>query len=145
MMEEIIIRIPEGKALVHDGTCPKGCSLMNNAVLISGKPAVTCENRMHGRSGLIHFDPYYGNFNYESELPLTAGDVVNLACPQCGESLTVDEKCMFCNVNMFAIHLPNGGEVRACPVVGCHNHKLILVDLDAQFAKMFNEELKPKM
>jgi hypothetical protein len=145
MMEEIILKVPEGKALVHDAKCPNGCLLMNPMVLMSGKPAITCENRMRGKAGLIHFNPYYGNYEYESELPLKKGDVVNLMCPHCGASLTVEEVCKFCNISMFAVHLAGGGEVRACPKVGCHNHKLILVDLDAQFAQYYNEETKPRM
>ena len=144
-MEEIIIRVPEGRILVHDGTCPKGCSLMNPGKLMSGKPAITCENRMHGKTGLIHFNPFYGIYEYDSEFILKHGDVVDLACPHCGSPLRAPELCSVCRVNMFAIHLPNGGEVRACPMVGCHNHKLVLVDLDAQFATYYNDERRPKM
>jgi hypothetical protein len=144
-MEEIIIKVPEGKVLVSDARCPKGHSLMNPKKLMSGKPAVTCENRLRGKTGLIHFNPYYGIFEYESEIILKPGDIVDLSCPECGVRLMVEELCPVCRVNLFALHLQNGGEVRACPMVGCHNHKLILVDLDAQFAAYYNDERRPKM
>ncbi|MFA6034732.1 MAG: hypothetical protein WC889_17670 [Myxococcota bacterium] len=144
-MEEVIIKIPEGKALIRDGRCPKGCSLMNPLKLLSGKPVITCEIKIHGMRGYIHLNPYYGIFEHETEVQLMPGDHLDLFCPKCGAELSVSETCAFCRVNLFGIHLPNGGEVRACPVVGCHNHKLILVDLDAQLEEYYNNEMKPKM
>ncbi len=144
-MEEITIRVPPGKFRIKDGCCPNGCSLMNKKKLLSGKPAITAEVRLRGEVALIHFNPYYGVFEYETDVDLHPGDVVDLYCPHCKASLTVPELCGMCRVHMFAIQLPDGGEVRACPLVGCRNHRLTIVDLDAQFAEFYDEERRPKM
>jgi len=144
-MEEITVRVPPGRFRIKDGRCPAGCSLMNEKKLLSGRPAITAEVRSRGETALIHFNPYYGVFEYETDVDLHPGDVVDLYCPHCKASLTVPELCGMCRVHMFAIHLPDGGEVRACPIVGCRNHRLTIIDLDAQFAEFYEEERKPKM
>lgn len=144
-MEQVILKIPPGSVLIKDGRCPNGCSLMNPDKKMSGKAAVSALVRLRGESGMIHFDPYYGKFDYECDLDPRDGDVVDLYCPHCGTSLSVPDQCNMCHVPMFAIQLPDGGEIRACPSVGCHNHHLTIVDLDAQFAAYYNEERRPKM
>lgn len=144
-MEQILVKVPKGRFRVREGYCPNGHSLINPDKRMSGKPAITTGVRNRGLVSEIHFNPYYGIYEYETDLELHAGDVVELFCPQCGASLTVDELCTFCRVPMFAIHLPDGGEIRACPLVGCRNHHLTIVDLDAQLAAFYEEERRPKM
>lgn len=145
MTEEVRVKIPKGKILVKDGMCPNGCSVMNPNKILSGKPAITVMVRNRGATGVIHFDPYYGNFDYECDIELKQDDIVGVYCPHCQVSLSVEEMCRFCEVPMFAIHLPDGGEVRACPTVGCHNHELTIVDMDDQLAEYFSDEKRPKM
>jgi hypothetical protein len=143
--EEIRIRVAPGKLLIRHGTCPAGCSLVDPQIKLGGYPAITALVRLHGQTGHIHLNPFYGVFEHECDLPLRAGDVVDVYCPHCGGSLSVIEQCGLCHVNMFAIQLPDGGEVRVCPKVGCHNHHLTIVDLDAQFSQLYDEERRPKM
>ena len=144
-MEEVRIKVPPGKIYIKNGSCPNGCHLANPAKLMSGKPAYTTLVRVHGQTGQIHFNAYFGLFEYECDLQLHDGDIVGLYCPHCNVSLASTEPCPICRVPMFTIHLPDGGEVRACPKVGCKNHHLTIVDLDAQFADYYNEETRPKM
>ena len=145
MMEEVRIKIQPGRILIHEGHCPNGCSLINPDKPMFGKPAISALVRLRGASGMIHLNPYYGIFEYESDLELGPGDTVDLYCPHCNASLSVEELCGMCNAPMFAIHLPDGGEVRACPKMDCNNHSLTIVDLDAQIAEFYNEERRPKM
>jgi len=145
IMEQIVLKVPPGKIFIKDGRCPNNCSLMNKDKLLSGKPVVTTLVRLKGDTGTMHFNAFYGIFEYETDLDPQQGDVVDLYCPHCGTALSVPEKCTMCHVHMFAIHLPDGGEIRACPKVGCRNHQLTIVDLDAQFAEFYNEERRPKM
>ncbi len=145
IMEDVIIKVPAGKILIKNGCCPKGCSLTNPEKKFAGKPAMSAVIRLNGKTGTIHFNPYFGVFEYQSDLDPQDGDLVDLYCPHCETSLSIQEECSLCQVPMFAIHLADGGELRACPKVGCRNHHLTIVDLDAQFAAFYNEERRPKM
>ncbi|MCP4674526.1 MAG: hypothetical protein GY854_03215 [Deltaproteobacteria bacterium] len=130
---------------VRNGLCPNGHSLMSEDKLIDGEAAIAVHVRLGGRSGVIYLNPYYGRFEYESEVPLSGEDVVELSCPECGVSLAVDTLCKLCDIPMFAIQLPDGGQVEACPKVGCHNHALKIVNLDEQLARMYVDETKVQM
>ena len=144
-MEEITLKVPAGKIRIKKGYCPHGCSLIDPDHLFNGRPSITLKGRLRGTSGLFHFNPFYGIFEYESELEVQNGDNIDFYCPHCETSLSVEEMCGLCHIPMFAVQLPDGGEVRACPMVGCRNHHLTIVDLDAQFALLYNEERRPKM
>jgi hypothetical protein len=144
-MEEVRIKIPSGRLRIQVAKCPKGCSLINPDKQFAGVAAISARVRLGGAEGMIHFNPRYGVFELESTLPLNKGDIVDLTCPHCDTTLAVKEVCRLCNVPMFGFNLIDGGEVRACPRVGCHNHNLTIMDLDAQFAEFYNEERRPKM
>ncbi len=145
MMDQIIVKVPSGSVRIKDARCPKGCRLNNPNILMSDKPVVTVSARLRGITEPLHFNSYFGLFEYETKLEVYAGDILDLSCPHCAASLAVEELCVFCRVPMFALQLPDGGEVRACPLVGCRNHRLTIVDLDAQLAEYYNEERRPKM
>lgn len=144
-MEEIRIKIPSGKLLVKEARCRNGCSLMCPGHPLSGKPSILALVRLRGQSGHIYLNPYYGIFEFDCDLKLERGDIVDIFCPHCGTTLTGSENCHICRVPMIVFYLPAGGEVRACPVIGCHNHALTIVDLDAQLAEFYNDERRPKM
>jgi hypothetical protein len=130
---------------VKDGRCPNGHSLMTESLKFDGQNAIVCAVGVGGRTGEIFLNPFYGRFEYRCDLDLKKGDVVALACPECGVSLAVDTICRLCNIPMFAVHLPDGGQVEACPKVGCHNHALKIIDLDSQLERMYVGETKFQM
>jgi len=134
-----------GRIRVMAGRCPKGHSLMSDEVLFNGENAVALEVRLAGKSGMIYLNPFYGIFEFRSDLNLEKGAVVELFCPECETSLAIDEICKLCNIPMAAIHLPDGGQVEVCPKVGCHNHALKIVDLDEQLERMYVSETKFQM
>jgi len=69
------------------------------------------------------------------------GVVVEMFCPACGGSLKVEhEKCDFCFSPMFALYLPNGGILEGCLKSGCHQHKLVLVDVHEQLGKIHGQD-----
>ncbi|MCU0665185.1 MAG: hypothetical protein MUC50_23020 [Myxococcota bacterium] len=143
-MNDIIKKI-SSNLRVADGRCPKGHSVMTQKRKFDGQAAIALQVAVGGRSGTIYLNSFYGRFEYDSEIPLSDKDIVNLTCPECGVSLHIETICKFCNVQMFAVHLPDGGQVEACPVVGCRNHSLKIVDLDAQLARMYVDETKFQM
>lgn len=135
-----------GNIRVAEGKCPNGHALMNDERLFDGQRAISVRVRNRGREGTIHLNPFYGRFEFDCDIPLERGDIVELFCPECEAALKVEEICRMCNIPMFAIHLPDGGQVEACPKVGCHNHALKIVDLDAQLERMYvDEETKVQM
>jgi hypothetical protein len=130
---------------VGGGQCTNGHSLMTSSKQFEGENAIKLTLRLAGREGMIYLNPYFGKFEHECNLELKKGDVVELLCPECGVSLSVDTMCNLCNIPMFAVQLPDGGQVEACPKVGCHNHSLKIVDLDAQLDRMYVDETKVQM
>ena len=69
------------------------------------------------------------------------GVVVEMFCPTCGVSLKVEgDKCDFCFSPMFALYLPNGGILEGCLKSGCHQHKLVLVDVHEQLGMIHGHD-----
>jgi hypothetical protein len=134
-----------GRIRVGNGMCPAGHSLMSDEVLFNGERAVALNVRFSGKSGMLYLNPFYGIFEFKCEFEVERGTVVELFCPECKVELTIDEVCRLCNIQMAAVHLPDGGQVEICPKVGCHNHALKIVDLDSQLERMYVDETKPKM
>ena len=144
-MGESIIKKVASRIRVGDGMCPKGHSLMTGKRYFDGERAIVAHVRHAGHAGIIFLNPYYGRFEYECDLTLNKGDIVELFCPKCGQSLSIDIQCRLCNIQMFAVQLPDGGQVEACPKIGCHNHSLKIVDLDTQLERMYVNETKIQM
>jgi hypothetical protein len=145
MMGENVLKQIATSLAIKDGRCPNGHSLMTDEVKFDGQRAIKVVVRVGGREGEIFFNPFYGRFEYKCDIELKAGDIVSLSCPECGASLSIDAPCHMCDIPMFAVHLPDGGQVEACPKVGCRNHSLKIVDLDAQLARMYVGETKFQM
>lgn len=129
-----------GRIRVVDGCCPSGHSLMSSERSFDGEKAIAVKVRNGGQAGMLYLNPFYGKFEFESDVPLHRGDIIEVSCPVCEVSLKIDEMCKMCQIPMFAIQLPDGGQVEACPKVGCHNHSLKIVDLDSQLARMYAED-----
>jgi len=142
--EKVTKRIA-GRIRVGDGKCPAGHSLMDDRKLMDGERAIAVRIRNLGKEGMLYLNPFYGRFQYESEIQLSRGDVIEVFCPECGVSLLVQDRCNLCDVALFAVHLPDGGQVEACPTVGCQKHALKIVDLDAQLERMYVDDIKFQM
>ncbi len=141
-------RIPnglEGRIRVGNGTCPVGHSLMAKEKKFDGESAIAVIIRLAGHSGTLYLNPFYGKFEFDTDVSLNKGDVIEVFCPQCNASLTIDEQCNLCNIPMFAVNLPDGGQVEACPTIGCQNHSLRIVNLDEQIDRMYVGETKIQM
>jgi len=145
MDDPSIVKKISARLRVKSGMCPNGHSLMSDDIEFDGQKAVTIEVRKAGLKGKVHLNPFYGRFEFKSSLSLKKGDVIEAFCPQCGVSLAIDTICRLCNIPMFAIQLPDGGQVESCPKAGCHNHSLKIVDLDAQLERMYVDETKFQM
>jgi hypothetical protein len=114
---------------------------------MSGVPSIKVDVHVDGKQAPLHLNALYGVFEFESTLQLHPGQIVEIFCPSCGVSLIDTESiCGMCKIPMFSILLSDGGQVAACPKIGCHNHRLVIVDLDAQLGRLYDdEEKKPIM
>ena len=140
MKKDSVIKKVATSLRVKDGMCSKGHSLMSAEKLFGGERAIVVRVRHGGHEGTVYLNPFFGRFEIDCSIPVTKGDVLDIFCPECGESLSVDTMCRLCNIPMFAVQLPDGGQVEACPKIGCHNHSLTIVDLDAQLKRMYVED-----
>jgi hypothetical protein len=139
--EKIVIEIPSQTLHVEHAHCPRGHSLMDAAVPINGFPSIKVVIQYGAIRGNIHLDPVYGSFHNLFDVDIPEGVVVEMFCPECGVSLKVpNEKCDFCFSPMFALYLPNGGILEGCLKSGCHEHKLVLVDVHEQLGMIHGQD-----
>jgi len=142
-MEEIVVRVPPGKVRITEGRCPRGCSLMDETKLLNSLPSIKVEISLAGKRAPMHLSALYGVYQFQTSLVLKDGDIVEVSCPQCGVSLSNPSSlCGLCQSPMFVIRLGEGGEVQACPKMGCHNHKLAVVDVGTELERLYDEDMK---
>jgi hypothetical protein len=135
--ERIIIEIPSKTLHVEHANCPQGHSLMDSTVPINGYPSIKVLIRYGDVEGCVHLDPVYGSFHNLFDVEIPEAVIVDMFCPCCRNPLKVPtEHCDFCFSPMFALFLPNGGVLEGCLKSGCHQHKLRLVDVDAQLSQL---------
>lgn len=132
--EDITLEIPSKALHVEHAFCPKGCNLMDPSVPINGYPSIRVLLQYGEIKDGVHLDPVYGSFHNIFDVELPEGVVVDMFCPSCGASMkiTEDRVCDWCFSPLFALYLTNGGLLEGCLKVGCHQHKLKLVDVDEQ-------------
>ena len=139
--EKITLEVPARALHVEHAQCPRGHSLMDPAVPIAGRPSVKVVIQYGAIRGNIHLDPAYGSFHNLFDVDIPEGVVVEMFCPACGVSLRAEpETCDFCFSPMFALFLPNGGILKGCLKSGCHQHKLVLVDVHEQLGMVHGQD-----
>jgi len=110
---------------------------MDASLPISGHPSIKVVLQYGDIRGTVHLDPVYGSFHNLFDVDIPEGVIVDMFCPACGGSMKVEgDFCDFCGAPMFALKLPNGGILEGCLKVGCHRHKLKLVDVDEQLGEL---------
>ncbi len=140
--DNVEIVLSQAKLTVSDPSCPNGCQLVDEKRMIGEHPSIAVRISCDEVSGMIYLDPRYGSFENVCDVEIPDGKVVSFHCPKCGVSLHDDEeRCLTCSTPLFVLHLPNGGIVEGCLRKGCGFHKLQIVDMDAQFARLFGEHL----
>jgi hypothetical protein len=140
---EIEVDISKHPLYVQHPTCSKGHSLSCETVKIHDYPSIKVKARYNDNEGFIYIDPIYGSFdNIIEGMHVPEGELLELFCPECGESLTSQgETCQVCLSPMFVFHLPNNGIVEGCLKKGCMFHKLKIVDGEEQVARLFEERM----
>ena len=140
--EKIIIEIPSKALHLEHAYCPEGHSLMDPTVPINGYPSIKVILRYGETEGIVHLDPVYGSFHNIFDVDIPDGVVASMFCPTCHAAMQVDEgrACDWCFSPLFQFYLPNGGLLEGCLKVGCHQHKLKLVDIDQQLGMVHGHD-----
>jgi hypothetical protein len=136
---QVELEVSEKSINVQHACCQNGHSLMDSSVKINGFPSIKVKVKANGQEGLLFIDPVYGSFNnIEKGISIPKGTVVELFCPECGESLTDEhETCQICSSPMFVFHLPKESIIEGCLKMGCMYHKLKIVDGEHQMMRLF--------
>ena len=139
--EKIVLEIPTQALHIEHARCPRGHSLMDPSVPISGHPSIKVVMQYGSIRGNVHLDPVYGSFHNLFDVDIPDGVVVDMFCPACGVTLKVEhDRCDYCFSPVFQLYLPNGGILEGCLKGGCHQHKLKLVDIDEQLGMVHGKD-----
>ena len=132
--EKIILEVPTQALHVKHAACQNGHSLMDPSVPINGFPSIKIILQYGEVRGVVHLDPVYGSFHNIFDVDIPEGVVVKMFCPTCGVDMQIkgERVCDWCFSPLFQFYLPKGGVLEGCLKVGCHQHKLKLVDVDEQ-------------
>jgi len=140
--EKIVLEVPTKTLHVEHAACPDGHSLMDPSVPINGYPSVKVILQYGDIKGVVHLDPIYGSFHNIFDIDIPEEVVVNMFCPTCGVDMKIDDNrvCDWCFSPLFLLYLPKGGILEGCLKVGCHQHKLKLVDVDQQLGMVHGQD-----
>lgn len=140
--EKIIVEIPTQAIHVEHAACPNGHSLMDPSVEINGYPSVKVILQYGSVRGIVHLDPVYGSFHNIFDIQIPEGVLVDMFCPTCNVNMkeTDGRVCDWCFSPLFLLYLPKGGLLEGCLKVGCHQHKLKLVDMNEQLGMLHGKE-----
>ena len=112
-------------------------SLMDDEVLIHGKPSIRLNIQTPQSRGVIHLCSIYECYDFTTEVSLTEGEVVQFTCPHCNKELNTKEECQACHAPMVALLLTTGGRVSLCSRTGCPNHYVAFEDLSTELQKFY--------
>lgn len=111
---------PVGMAQVKKAACPKRHTLIDGSMRIDGLPAVRVKVRAAGEEGFLYVDPLYGRHRDQTTLPIAAGQVRQVSCPECAASLIQqDVICPLCGAPAYWFEVPTLGKWEACSRQGC--------------------------
>jgi hypothetical protein len=136
---QVELEISSKSVNVQHAYCQNGHSLIDPSVKINGFPAIKVKVKAKSQEGLLYLDPVYGSYNnIEKGITIPKGTVVEMFCPECGESLSDEtEVCQICSSPMFVFHLPKESIIEGCLKKGCMFHKLKIVDGEHQMERLF--------
>ncbi len=140
--EQIVLEVPVQALHIEHAACPNGHGLMDTSVPINGFPSIKVILQYGDAKGIVHLDPVYGSFHNIFDVDIPDEVIVNMYCPICNVSMQVEEEraCDWCFSPLFMLYLPKGGVLEGCLKVGCHQHKLKIVDVDEQLGMVHGQD-----
>lgn len=102
-------------------------TLLDDAVLIDGRPAVRVEWSEDGTRGPLWLSSVYASPRFAVEHDALLHAVARLSCPHCGSGLLSQWSCPVCGAAMAEASVEGGALVRFCARIGCRGRMLDLV------------------
>ncbi|MBS4056427.1 MAG: hypothetical protein KKD74_01600 [Bacteroidetes bacterium] len=114
-------------------------SLMDESVILNGKPSVKVNITTESDRGVLHLCSTYGCNEKKMDIEVAEQEIVDFFCPQCNKELSTNEQCSECEAPMVSFVIRAGGEVRICSRNGCMNHHIVFKDISAELSKFYYE------
>jgi two-component system NtrC family sensor kinase len=112
---------PFGVTQVKNALCPKGHSLMDNAVKIDGMPTIKVKTVIDKNEGYINVDPIYGRHRNNYGIKLEKNKEIAVSCSKCNISLLKKEKkCPECGAPQYTLEIPGKGQLHGCCRKDCY-------------------------
>lgn len=122
--------------------CPHcGIGFDDPAHPLDDHPSILMQAKTAEQQGWIRLSPLYGSYNLESEHELPDGEVVDLLCRSCGQSMTSRSTCELCGAPMARMKLASGGAIQVCLRIGCKKHLLEFEDVDGDLQPFVDVQL----
>jgi hypothetical protein len=118
--------------VVHEAYCPQAHNVVDEGYTVGGRPGIKVAFRdPRGEEGLLVLSPVLGRLDkLVLKGRLTAGERLELLCPECGELLPVLTSCTcpsggIINVLFMRPDLDINNSIGVCNVVGCPNSSFV--------------------
>lgn len=116
--------------------CGAGLTRGDRVHLLARDPAT-------GNEGLLRPSATFGDGSVECDLDLPADTVLEVRCPDCDASLTVEAPCPKCGTPRVSVERAGGGEsLDLCPRLGCPAQALGAAGDPDEMYEMVNRALK---
>jgi hypothetical protein len=114
----------EGGQEIYNLACPSCKELLNNKS--DDKMINLMITTEHG-SGKLNLSAIWGDYSHTLEgISVADGEIVEMFCPHCKESLISDENCEDCGASTTMFNVSEG-HIRICNRKGCKMHLKFLL------------------
>jgi hypothetical protein len=112
-------------------------SLMDYSKLIMGKPSIKLCVKSGNNTGILNLCSIYGCYEKQCDIDLADGDIVELMCPECKNSLKSKSLCDICGAPLFVVEIESGGKLQNCSRSGCRKHRVVFEDIYDELMRYF--------
>jgi hypothetical protein len=112
-------------------------SLLDYNIPIRGKPSIKLFVKSGNNTGILNLCSIYGCYRKLCDIDLADGDIVELMCPECKNSLKSKSLCDICGAPLFVLKIESGGKLQNCSRVNCKKHRVVFEDIYDELMRYF--------
>ncbi|MCX7874702.1 MAG: ATP-binding protein [Melioribacteraceae bacterium] len=106
---------PKGIIQIKKAVCNKNHNLIDYQHKIAGLNSIKLKIKTATSEGFVFLDPIYGKDRHNFGINLKQGEILNISCPTCDNSLIIkNEKCPKCGGPIYKLNIPNQGFIEGC-------------------------------